>query len=127
MDIKGSIIVLDTPGGALENTRNMVKSIMAASYPVVVWVGRSGAHAGSAGAFITLSAHIAAMAEGTNIGAAHPVSATGQNIDKDLKDSEISKKILNDTKTFIESIAQMRNRNVEMAHFCHQFSFNYRN
>ena len=61
----GLIIILDTPGGALDATRTMVKSIMAADFPVVVWVGPGGARAGSAGSFITISGHIAAMAPGT--------------------------------------------------------------
>ena len=60
--LAGLIIQLDTPGGALDATRSMVKKILSAPFPVIVWVGPSGAHAGSAGAFITLSGHIAAMA-----------------------------------------------------------------
>src|SRR5215216_1989359 len=68
------IIHLNTPGGLLKSTRVIVGSILDAPLPVVVYVSPGGAHAGSAGVFITLSAHIAAMAPGTNIGAAHPVS-----------------------------------------------------
>jgi membrane-bound serine protease (ClpP class) len=67
------IIQLDTPGGLLSSTRTIVKEILGAPVPVMVYVAPSGAGAGSAGVFITLSAHIAAMAPGTNIGAAHPV------------------------------------------------------
>ncbi len=114
----GLLVILDTPGGSLESTRKMVKSIMAFSTPVVVWVGPSGSRAGSAGAFITLSAHIAAMAPGTNIGAAHPVEADGKNIgggEKSDGKDDIKKKVLNDTVAFIESIAKTRDRNVEMA------------
>ena len=107
---KGVLITLDTPGGALDATRKMVKSIMSQRIPVVVWVGPSGAHAGSAGAFITLSAHVAAMAEGTNIGAAHPIQASGKDIEDDAK-----AKIENDTAAFMESIAEARQRNKEMA------------
>jgi membrane-bound serine protease (ClpP class) len=107
----GLIVTLDTPGGALENTRNMVKEIMAAPYPVLVWVGPAGSRAGSAGAFITISAHIAAMAPGTNIGAAHPIDASGKDIDNE----ELGRKVTNDTVAFIESIAKARNRNVDMA------------
>ena len=106
----GLLIVLDTPGGALESTRTMVKAIMGADLPVVVWVGPSGARAGSAGSFITLAAHVAIMAEGTNIGAAHPVQAGGQDIEGDVR-----QKIENDTVAFMESIATARKRNAEMA------------
>ncbi len=76
----GLVIVLDTPGGSLDATRTMVQDIMAAPVPVVVWIGPNGAHAGSAGAFITLAAHVAAMAPGTNIGAATPIDSSGRDI-----------------------------------------------
>lgn len=108
---EGILLKLDTPGGALDSTRTMVQEIMAQPIPVVVWVGPSGARAGSAGAFITIASHIAVMAEGTNIGAAHPVQATGKDIEK----GEVHKKVENDTKAFMESIAEARNRNSEMA------------
>jgi len=107
----GIVVRLDTAGGALENTRNMVKSIMASEIPIVVWVGPPGSRAGSAGAFITISGHIAAMAPGTNIGAAHPIQATG----KDVESGELDRKVMNDTLAFMESIAKERGRNVEMA------------
>ena len=74
------IIQLDTPGGLLSSTRTIVKEIFAAPVPVIVYVAPSGSGAGSAGVFITLSAHIAAMAPGTNIGAAHPVAGGGQEV-----------------------------------------------
>lgn len=106
----GLVVKLDTPGGALENTRNMVKEILAAPFPVIVWVGPAGSRAGSAGAFITLAAHVAAMAPGTNIGAAHPVQGSGQDID-----DEMERKVTNDAVAFIESIAKTRGRNIEMA------------
>ncbi|SMF46910.1 NfeD family protein [Pseudobacteriovorax antillogorgiicola] len=109
--LSGLVITLDTPGGALQATRTMVKRILSAPFPVVVWVGPSGAHAGSAGAFITLSGHVAAMAPGTNIGAAHPIQASGQ----DIEEGEAAKKIENDTIAFMESIADLRGRNKEMA------------
>ena len=64
-NLSGLLVILDTPGGALEATRSMVKTIMASEFPIIVWVGPSGARAGSAGAFITLAAHVAVMAEGT--------------------------------------------------------------
>ncbi len=109
--LEGLIIQLDTPGGALDSTRSMVKQILAAPFPVVVWVGPSGSRAGSAGAFITLAGHVAAMAQGTNIGASHPVSASG----KDMGNNEVSRKVEEDTTAFIESIAQERGRNIEVA------------
>jgi len=108
--LTGLIIKLDTPGGSLDSTRSMVKNILSAPFPVIVWVGPSGSRAGSAGAFLTLAAHVAAMADGTNLGASHPVSASGKDID-----GEMSKKIEEDTVAFIESIAEKRGRNVEMA------------
>jgi membrane-bound serine protease (ClpP class) len=70
----GVIIVMDTPGGLLESTRLIVKKIMNASLPVITYIAPSGSRAGSAGVFITLAAHVAAMAPSTNIGAAHPVT-----------------------------------------------------
>jgi len=110
---RGMIIKLDTPGGQLESTRSMVKEILGAEFPIIVWVGPAGARAGSAGAFITLAAHVAAMAPGTNIGAAHPVTVGSTNSGEES--DEMKEKIANDTVAFIESIANVRNRNVEMA------------
>ncbi len=71
---QGLLIVLDTPGGLVDSTRGIVKSILQSNVPVVVYVAPSGAHAASAGLFITLAGHVSAMAPGTNIGAAHPVT-----------------------------------------------------
>jgi membrane-bound serine protease (ClpP class) len=110
-DCAGLVVRLDTPGGALDATRNMVKDIMAAPFPVFVWVGPGGSRAGSAGAFITIAGHVAAMAPGTNIGASHPIDASGKDVGK----GELDRKITNDTVAFIESIAKTRGRNVEMA------------
>ena len=82
----GIIIQMDTPGGLLESTRVIVKKIMNASVPVIVYITPSGSRAGSAGVFITLAAHIAAMAPSTNIGAAHPVVlGEGQKGENSLK------------------------------------------
>ncbi len=104
------IIQLDTPGGLLTSTRSIVKDILGASVPVMVYVAPSGAGAGSAGVFITLSAHIAAMAPGTNIGAAHPVAGGGQEVK-----GVMGEKIENFTASFSETIAQKRGRNTEWA------------
>src|SRR5919106_5903807 len=75
------VIQLDTPGGLLSSTHLIVKDILGAPLPVIVYVAPSGAAAASAGTFITLSAHVAAMAPGTNIGAAHPVGAGGKEVE----------------------------------------------
>jgi membrane-bound serine protease (ClpP class) len=104
------IIELDTPGGLLTSTKTIVKDILGASLPVVVYVAPSGAGAGSAGVFITLAAHVAAMAPGTNIGAAHPVAGGGQDIAGDMRE-----KLENFTASFSEAIAQKRGRNTEWA------------
>lgn len=108
---QGVIVQLDTPGGALESTRLIVQQILGAPLPIIVWVGPGGAHAGSAGAFITLAATVAVMAPGTNIGAAHPVQAGG----KDVEEGKTGEKIINDTVAFMESIAEVRGRDMEMA------------
>jgi membrane-bound serine protease (ClpP class) len=107
----GLLIILDTPGGSLESTREMVQLMMTSRIPIAVWVGPDGARAGSAGAFITIAGHFAAMAPGTNIGASHPVQSNGS----DVADPHMAKKVENDTVAFIESIAKSRNRNVEVA------------
>ena len=79
------IIELDTPGGSVDITKNITQVMTASRVPVVVWVAPSGAHAGSAGTFITLAAHLAAMAPGSSIGAASPVSNEGQDLNETLK------------------------------------------
>jgi membrane-bound serine protease (ClpP class) len=104
------IIQLDTPGGYLDSTKDIVKDILGAPLPVIVYVAPGGASAGSAGVFITMAGHIAAMAPGTTIGAAHPVGGGGQNIEGDMRE-----KIENFTASFSEAIAQRRGRNVEWA------------
>lgn len=104
------IVQLDTPGGLLTSTRSIVKDILGAQVPVIVYVAPSGAGAGSAGVFITLAAHIAAMAPGTNIGAAHPVAGGGQEVK-----GVMGEKIENFTASFSEAIAQKRGRNTEWA------------
>jgi membrane-bound serine protease (ClpP class) len=104
------LIELDTPGGLLPSMRAIVKDILGAPLPVIVWVAPSGAGAGSAGMFITLAAHVAAMAPGTNIGAAHPVGGSGEDIKGTL-----GEKIESFTTSFSEAIARRRGRNVEWA------------
>jgi len=109
-DIKLIIIELNTPGGILGTTQNIVKKILNSKIPVVVFVHPNVAMAASAGAFITMSAHIAAMNPTASIGAAHPVQSSGNNIEGDL-----GKKVENLTATFAQSIAESRNRNIQLA------------
>lgn len=104
------VIELDTPGGLVESMRTIVKAIYGSKIPVVVYVAPSGARAASAGVMITMAADIAAMAPGTNIGAAHPVGAGGKEIG-----GTMSEKVTNDMVAYIKSIATKRGRNVEWA------------
>lgn len=103
------LIELNTPGGLLRSTRVIVGDLLESPVPVVVFVYPPGAQAGSAGVFITLSAHIAAMAPGTNLGAAHPVGGQEQ------PDSIMNGKITNDAAAFIRAIAEKRSRNIQWA------------
>ena len=100
------ILTLNTPGGLVDSMSEMVSAITGAPFPVVVWVAPSGARSASAGAFLVEAAHVAVMAPGTHIGAAHPVSAGG----KDVGDKEMSRKILNDLTARMRSLAQERSR-----------------
>jgi membrane-bound serine protease (ClpP class) len=136
------VILLDTPGGLLESTRGIVKRLMNAKVPVVVYVAPSGSRAGSAGVFITLAAHVAAMAPSTNIGAAHPVTVEGggpvkklvkrirrmaesesKQKDRDVEEEIIeeerrdpmSQKIINDTVAWVTTVAKAHGRNEEWA------------
>jgi membrane-bound serine protease (ClpP class) len=109
------LVRLDTPGGSLEATRSVVRAFLASRVPVLVWVGPSGARAGSAGVFITLASHVAAMAPGTNIGAAHPVLGLSGEDPEKAAGEEMARKIENDTAAFAESIARQRGRNAEWA------------
>ena len=104
------IIKLDTPGGLDTSMRLIVKDITNAAIPVVVFVAPSGGRAASAGVFITMAAHVAAMAPGTNIGAAHPVAMGGGEMDNTMKE-----KVENDSAAYIKSIAEQRGRNVSWA------------
>lgn len=103
------IIHLNTPGGLLKSTRVIVGDILASPVPVIVYVSPGGAQAGSAGVFLTLAANIAAMAPGTNIGAAHPIDLQGST------DTIMSQKATNDAAAFIRTIAEKRNRNLSWA------------
>ncbi|MCG3116550.1 MAG: nodulation protein NfeD [Candidatus Manganitrophus sp. SA1] len=103
------IIQLDTPGGLDTSMRDIIKAMVASEIPIVVYVAPSGGRAGSAGVFITLAAHLAAMAPGTNIGAAHPVAMGGE------MDEEMKKKVTNDAAAYIRSLAERRGRNAEWA------------
>ena len=104
------IIELDTPGGLLDSTQDIVQGLLGSTHPTVVYVSPRGANAGSAGTFITMAAHIAAMAPATNIGAASPVSMGGGEMD-----TVAQQKIFNFSESFIESIAEERGRNQEWA------------
>jgi len=102
------VIQLDTPGGLAESMRQIVTKILAANTPVIVFVAPSGARAASAGVMITMAADIAAMAPGTNIGAAHPVGAGGKDID-----DAMSEKVVNDMVAQARSVAEQRGRNAD--------------
>jgi membrane-bound serine protease (ClpP class) len=104
------VVVLDTPGGLMDSMRDMVKRILASPTPVALFVAPSGARATSAGVFLVTAAHIAAMAPGTNIGAAHPVQLMGGKMDKHM-----AQKIENDTVAYLKSLAVQRGRNAEWA------------
>jgi len=107
---QGLILKLDTPGGLDTSMRLMIKDITSSSIPVIVFVAPSGGRAASAGVFLTLAAHVAAMAPGTNIGAAHPVSMGGGEMDATLKE-----KVENDAVAYIKSLAEQRGRNATWA------------
>lgn len=117
------VLVLDTPGGLVDSTRKIVRRMLASNVPVVVYVAPSGARAASAGVFITLAGHIAAMASGTHIGAAHPVQIGGlpgpadRNNDqgKARQKSPMEIKTLNDTVAWARALAELRGRNAEWA------------
>jgi membrane-bound serine protease (ClpP class) len=115
------LIELDTPGGLLASTKDIIQAILNARVPVIVYVSPQGAWAGSAGTFITLAGHVAAMSPGTSIGAAHPVGIGGPpGLPGAEKPEEkgrdyAAEKAENFTAAFIESIARERKRNVEWA------------
>lgn len=104
------LIVLRTPGGLLDSTRSIVEKILASPVPVIIYVAPSGGRAASAGFFLLESADVAAMAPGTNTGAAHPVIFGGKEMDPTMKD-----KLENDAAAFMRSFVSKRGRNVEVA------------
>ncbi len=105
------VIQLDTPGGLMKSMHDIIKKILASEVPVAVFVAPSGSRAGSAGVFITMAAHIAAMAPGTNIGSAHPVTITGQQDTSEV----MMEKVINDAVASIKSVSEKRGRNTEWA------------
>lgn len=107
------LIELNTPGGLLTSTRNIIEKITQSPIPVIVYVGPTGSRAGSAGIFILESADVAVMAPGTNAGAAHPVAIIGPMVIK--TDDDMRKKVENDSAALIRSVASRRNRNIEAA------------
>jgi membrane-bound serine protease (ClpP class) len=109
MHAEAIVIELDTPGGLDTSMRKIVKAIIGSAVPVIVYVSPSGARDASAGVFITMAAHVAAMAPGTNIGAAHPVSV-GEKLDKTM-----AEKVTNDAAAYIRSLAERNGRNAEWA------------
>ena len=102
------VIQMDTPGGLANSMRQIIKAMLNSNIPVVVYVAPSGAGAASAGAIVTISAHIAAMAPGTNIGAAHPVGLGGKDINKTM-----SEKVVNDMASYARGIAKEKHRNAD--------------
>lgn len=104
------IVRLDTPGGLDTSMRLIIKDFTASPVPIVVYVSPSGGRAASAGVFLTMAAHIAAMAPGTNIGAAHPVAVGGGDMDRTMKE-----KVENDAAAYLKSIAEQRGRNKNWA------------
>jgi membrane-bound serine protease (ClpP class) len=109
-DAHAVILEIDTPGGLDSAMRDIVKAELNASIPVIVYVAPPGSRAASAGAYITMAAHIAAMAPGTNIGSGTPVSMAGAAMD-----STMARKVVHDATAYLESIARERGRNIEIA------------
>jgi len=109
-DARLVIIAMDTPGGFDTSMRSIIKAMLNANVPVVAYVSPKGGRAASAGFFILLAADVAAMAPGTNTGAAHPVSVTGSDIEKTMRE-----KITNDAVSYVKALARSRGRNEELA------------
>ncbi len=127
LDAECLVIELNTPGGVLQSTQEFVTDILGSKVPIVVYVSPSGARAASAGVFITLASHVAAMAPGTRIGAAHPVAVGGLPFSprpepaeesaepKDDKLTAMEQKLVNDTVAWAKSLAELRDRNADWA------------
>ena len=113
---KDSLIVLhmDTPGGLDTSMREIIKKIQSSAVPVASFVAPTGSRAASAGTFITIASHIAAMAPGTNIGAAHPINMLGGGNDNEQAKT-MEKKVVNDAAAYIRSLAELRKRNAHWA------------
>jgi membrane-bound serine protease (ClpP class) len=107
-------LTLDTPGGALDATREIVQGMLGSEVPVVVWVGPAGAHAASAGAILTMAANVAAMHPASNIGAVHPVTIGGKDVEAEAG-KDMAQKVVNDTVAFVRSVAKERGRNGDWA------------
>lgn len=105
-DGKAVVVLLNTPGGILQTTQEMIQDMFQSEVPVIVYVSPEGGTATSAGVFITMAAHVAAMANGTSIGAAHPVSGDGKDIEGDMRE-----KATNMTVAMAKSLSEQRNRN----------------
>src|SRR5438477_10420447 len=110
IDAHAVILRLDTPGGLVDSMRDIVEAILSSPVPVITWVGPNGARAASAGFFILLAGDVAVMAPGTNSGAAHPVTSTGQKIEDVME-----KKIVSDASAYIRSYTAKRGRNAQFA------------
>src|SRR5882672_4764892 len=110
VNARAVILRLNTPGGLVDSMREIVEAILSSPVPVITWVGPNGARAASAGFFILLAGDLAVMAPGTNSGAAHPVSITGEKIDDVME-----KKIVNDSTAYIRSYTSKRGRNAAEA------------
>lgn len=107
---KAVLFRLDTPGGLLESTRQIVAVFLNSEIPIIVWIGPSGARAASAGVFITYASHVAVMAHGTHLGAAHPVMLGGKGMEEVMK-----QKAENDAAAWARTIAETRKRNISFA------------